>query len=269
MTDREFLKRVNDHIKKKEDKVKKWKEEQAKEAEKECTFTPTMYTKSYVSNHQQRDGNEKDKKKDLQAFLDDQSRYMEHKEMNTKKMQQELRGKEIDEVKKAPEIDILSKQIVEMMVERKNQPTYDRLYQSGKDKLREISEQEKNPSKALSENINAKTSQVDPNRRGKPIQEALYEMHKEHLKNNELKKLENEMKEAMKVQAAKFVNSDNDQIRINGFKREFRLMLSKTLNLAPQKSQVSAAGSNNSSGAKPQSAGKKKPTSSVSSKRVK
>lgn len=43
------------------------------------------------------------------------------------------------------------------------------------------------------------------------------------------------MKESMKAQANKFVNSENDVIRIKGFKREFKLMLSKVV--APSKTQ--------------------------------
>lgn len=48
--------------------------------------------------------------------------------MATKKMEQEMRGKEVQELKKAPQIDDLSKQIVTMMVDRQKAPTYDRLY---------------------------------------------------------------------------------------------------------------------------------------------
>ena len=45
--------------------------------------------------------------------------------------------RELKEVKKQPEIDELSKQIVEMMDDRKAQPTSDRLYAYGMNKLRQ------------------------------------------------------------------------------------------------------------------------------------
>jgi hypothetical protein len=42
------------------------------------------------------------------------------------------RSNELKEVKKAPQIDELSKQIVDMMDDRKAQPTTDRLYNYGR-----------------------------------------------------------------------------------------------------------------------------------------
>ena len=44
--------------------------------------------------------------------------------------------KEFGEVREQPQIDDLSKQIVEMMDERRGEAAHDRLYKAGKEKLR-------------------------------------------------------------------------------------------------------------------------------------
>ena len=51
-------------------------------------------------------------------------------------MIEKIQSIERQELKKQPQIDELSKQIVEMMDERKIETAYDRLYKIGKEKLR-------------------------------------------------------------------------------------------------------------------------------------
>lgn len=71
-TDREFLKRVNDCIAKKQMRMSQLKEEMDKSEVKECTFTPVSYTKSYVSNQSKTQLNDKGQlsQKDLKNFLE-------------------------------------------------------------------------------------------------------------------------------------------------------------------------------------------------------
>ena len=56
--------------------------------------------------------------------------------MNSQRMIEKIDSIERQEIKKQPQIDELSKQIAEMMDERKNETTYGRLYKIGKKKLR-------------------------------------------------------------------------------------------------------------------------------------
>lgn len=51
-------------------------------------------------------------------------------------MIEKIQSIELQEIKKQPQIDELSKQIVEMMDDRKNEAAHDRLYKIGKEKLR-------------------------------------------------------------------------------------------------------------------------------------
>jgi hypothetical protein len=120
--------------------------------------------------------------------------------------------REKNEYTRAPEIDPLSQQIVDMMGNRKDENTRERLYKVGKEKLRQIAEHEKNkqPEEDPEMKIPTRGPDFDAMRRGKPLQEALYELHKEKMKQAELRKLEAYNMEDMRMQAEKFVNSESD-----------------------------------------------------------
>lgn len=104
---------------------------------------------------------------------------------------------EMRHVTHAPEVDDLSNQIVDMMDDRKDQHTHDRLYLQGQEKLRNQTLRDYQEKKAIEkhfkrgETLGARGEEFDPNaeyHRGKPTQEALYEMHQELLRKQELKR---------------------------------------------------------------------------------
>lgn len=126
LSDQEFLQRNQQYAKKKEDKILASQSMKQLQELDQCTFQPDMYATK--ANAQSRPRN-------VNQFIKDQEKYLEYKNMNTKKAQQEKMMKEKEAFTKKPQVDNLSKQIVELMHERKDENTHERLYKLGKDKL--------------------------------------------------------------------------------------------------------------------------------------
>ena len=102
--------------------------------------------------------------------------------------------KEKQEVTGGPKVDNLSKQIVELMDERKGEQAYDRLYKKGKDKLRTNTEKTmmqnaksirelESPGMTLTREVSYQNFTNGEHRRGKPTSDALYALAVEK-KNN-------------------------------------------------------------------------------------
>jgi len=68
-------------------------------------------------------------------------------------------------------------------------------------------------------------------RRGKPTQEALYDLHSEQLRKQEIRREWLAQREAEEVKKGKFVNLESSELRIQGFKKEFRQVLYKVVTL--------------------------------------
>lgn len=92
-----------------------------------CTFQPKFY--------ETKQNNEQTRPRNVAQFIKDQEKYLEYKSLNSKKRQDEKAQKEKEIYTKKPQVDNLSKQIVELMHERKDEEIYERLYKKGKDKL--------------------------------------------------------------------------------------------------------------------------------------
>jgi hypothetical protein len=102
-----------------------------------CTFTPELFTTSNKKN------------RNLRQFIKDQERYIEYKSIKSAIRKEEVTLKEYESIKSQPEIDDLSKQIVELMDERKGAKSYNRLYQIGKEKLRGLTNEENKVRKTM------------------------------------------------------------------------------------------------------------------------
>ena len=113
--------------------------------------------------------------------------------MNIIKGQQDKVDKDIGEFTAKPQLDDLSKQIVEMMDERKEKDTMSRLYEKGHEKLRKINNDEQQ--KKIESEIHAmqKPSSLaggikEGHRGGLPTGNALYKMNEDLLKKQEEKR---------------------------------------------------------------------------------
>ena len=104
------------------------KEEAAYKELEDCTFQPDTYDSKRPNDDMEQ--------RDLYEFLNDQQRFLEYKSLKHLKQKQEAIDHELKELKPKPELDGLSVQLVNMMDDRRYQPTHDRLYTAGKDKLR-------------------------------------------------------------------------------------------------------------------------------------
>ena len=88
----------------------------------ECSFAPDTLPSQriyYPSSSPQRD---------LYGFLGDQQLFLERKAYNNMQRQQNKYATEMVEVKRTPQLDLISDEIVKGMDDRKVQPTYMRLY---------------------------------------------------------------------------------------------------------------------------------------------
>lgn len=172
-------------------------------------------------------------KRDLYDFLNDQQRFLEYKNLKELKGKQDNLNKELGDMKK-PKIDNLSNQIVELMEDRKQKPTQERLYQAGQEKLRAKAFKEYQEQKAAEEHAKIKKSprrgdEYSPDksyRRGKPTRTALYDMHHEKIREKEQTKQQVLYEESMRNNT-QFKNKESEELRINGFKKEFRQKLAE------------------------------------------
>lgn len=80
--------------------------------------------------------NDSNKPRDINRFLSDQERYLENKQQKQEQKLFKIQSMELMAIQEQPQIDELSKQIVEMMDERKVEPAHARLYKKGKEKIR-------------------------------------------------------------------------------------------------------------------------------------
>lgn len=141
--------------------------------------------------------------------------------------------KDIEGVTLEPRLDDLSMAIVDLMEDRRLEPTHERLYKKGATKLRDITVKEQAKQAEESRIENRKISlfdSYDPDRtfhRGKPAREALYDLHTDILRKKhdaeEQKRLE---EEHLASQVPKL--KESEFLRIEGFKKEFRTKLSET-----------------------------------------
>ena len=103
-------------------------EEAANKPDDDCTFTPNLYTTVKKADGQ--------KPRDINKFLSDLERYQESKNLKQEQAMMRMQSEQLMQIKTQPQIDELSKQIVEMMDERKLEPAHSRLYKKGKEKIR-------------------------------------------------------------------------------------------------------------------------------------
>ena len=201
-------------------------EERAKAELEPCTFQPD-------TKKSKRPEELMEPKRDLYDFLSDQQRFLEYKNMKEIKTKQDDLNDELREIKK-PKIDNLSNQIVDLMEDRKQKPTKDRLYQMGQEKLRAKAFKEYQDQKAAEEHASIKKSprradEYSPDksyRRGKPTRTALYDMHHEKIRDKEQTKQQILYEESIRNNT-QFKNKESEELRINGFKKEFRQKLAE------------------------------------------
>ena len=134
---------------------------------------------------------------------------------------------ETKELKKGPEIDNLSKQIVQMMDERKGETTNDRLYKYGKEKIRDITIKQLTLQSHSTKDLHERVSQKPPHR-GRPTQDALYDLHQQ-LKEKKEAITEQENQKALIMAKKNFQIPKSENLIIQGFKKEFRTELGKLL----------------------------------------
>jgi transposase len=119
-----------------------------------------------------------------------------------------------------------------MMTERKNEAAHDRLYKHGKDKLRTLAIEQN--TKTI-QHLEQKKGPDSPPRdkadlhRGK---DALYQLHQQKLERNERAREELLQKEALDFKKQTFKNTKSEELRIQGFKKEFRLKLAEVVKLS-------------------------------------
>ena len=92
----------------------------------ECNFHPETYASKRAGDDQPRD---------LYDFLSDQQRFLENTNLKALKIKQDAVDQEISELRE-PHIDPVSRQIVELMKDRNQVPTAERLYKHGAEKQR-------------------------------------------------------------------------------------------------------------------------------------
>ena len=167
-------------------KNEKLKYAQAKKEEdelKDCTFEPDTYQSRKADPNI-------NTTRELDEFLGDQQRFLENKEEKVKKWKMDNTLKEVEELSLQPKLDDLSRQIVDMMDDRKGQKTHERLYKKGYESLRDKIQQDFDK-KALEEEHSMRKASpsrldiTDPNatyHRGKPAKAALYELHSDILR---------------------------------------------------------------------------------------
>ena len=116
------------------------------------------------------------------------------------------------------------------MDERKAESSNTRLFKYGTEKLLHKSQaQSQNEKTTATGTAQDLKSQIK--RRGKPTQEALYDLHQEQLAKKQFKKQMKDKNEALMSQTAGFKNQNSETLLVNGFKKEFRAKLNRLLDI--------------------------------------
>lgn len=126
LSDQDFLHRSEQYAKKKEDKIMASQSMKQLQELDQCTFQPDRYATR---------ANNESRPRNVNQFIKDQEKYLEYKNLNSRKAQQEKLQKEKEVHTRKPQVDNLSKQIVDLMHERRDENTHERLYKLGKEKL--------------------------------------------------------------------------------------------------------------------------------------